>query len=139
MDGYCVEIEEVVAAEAVATYQTVRSAELHVVDDVLDGLPELFVARHPTQRYGGEELEAVALGQTLGAVVTEVELKPVALVEVVGETARETLVALRQCVCGLVAAHHEHQQTTYSVLAKCAVVVESCVEVEGVVAIGGCP
>ena len=102
VDGDRVEIYEVVSAEAVATYQTVRSAEFQVVHDLLHGLPELLATRYPTDRYRGEELETVALGQTLGTVVTEVELEPVTLVEIVGEASRQTLVTLRQRLRGLV-------------------------------------
>ena len=72
--------------EPVAAHDTVRTADFQEIDVIAERFPEFLVADGPADRYGGEELEAVAFGQTLRTVVSEIELGEVALVEIIGYT-----------------------------------------------------
>ena len=76
--------------------QTVRNAEFQQIHLILDGAPEGFVRNDPPCGHRGEEAEALARREVLRAVVAEIGLHQIALVESVGDAAGQTLLAIGQ-------------------------------------------
>ena len=123
-------VEEALSGVVVVTHLTVAAANLQVVEPFLGLLHELLVADYPAERHGGEEAEALAAGKVLGAVVAEVELSQVAVVESIGDTTYDTLIALGQVglepIVVLVVEHHGGDV----VLAELAGIVQLILHVE---------
>ena len=114
--------ETTAAADLVVTDRTVRSADFQNVDLVAQRLPERLVADHVTDGIRGEETEALARGEVLRTVVTEVELGEVLVAEGVGHAAGDTDIPVgpRLQIGGrtqhALAAHVEQEQGAHAVI-----------------------
>ena len=73
--------------DIVITHKSVRITQLEIVDIFGYRLEPRFVRNHPGCTYRREETPTVLLVETLGTVVTEVELGKIAFVITVGKTA----------------------------------------------------
>lgn len=91
--GFVVD-ETAVAADLVVAHQTVGGFEFDHADHVADRCEEFFVRDDVPHGDRREETEAVVGREVLRAVVAEVTLDEVAVVVVVGDTARNALMAV---------------------------------------------